>query len=245
MQVFGYIFLARDKNLFQAEVEQAAAIAAYVQGLGLPAPQMVIEENGAVKRPFRGRPVAAPLLGSLATGDLLVVTKAAWVLSSAAEGERLLQHLKATGVALHCVDIGGNISFSEKRRLQVFEGPAAIVATLLAALTTCDNAGHGRAIRTAKRHGKELGKYLGGPVPFGWEVDSGGYLIPHEGQQRIIEAMVAMRRDRWSYREISRKLQKEYGVHLSHEGVRRLCKGGGEKGKGRRNHETAAIKGSG
>lgn len=238
MQVFGYIFLARDKNLLQAEAEQAAAIVAYVQGLGLPPPRLVVEENGTVKRPFRGRPAAAPLLAGLAPGDLLVVARAAWVLSSAAEGERLLQQLRAAGVALHCLDIGGNISLPEKRRLQVFEGPAEIVAKILAALNTSDNDGHGRAIRSAKRHGKEQGKYLGGPVPFGWEVAPGGYLAPHEGQQRIIEAMRALHQDRWSYREISRKLEKEYGVRLSHEGVRRLCKGGG-KGKPRRGREAS------
>ena len=45
--------------------------------------------------------------------------------------------------------------------------------------------------------------------------------------RRIIEAMHALRGERWSYREISRKLLEEYVVRLSHEGVRRLCSGGG------------------
>lgn len=241
MQVFGYIFLAREKNLWQAEVEQAAAISAYLQGLGLPSPQLVVEENGAVRRPFRSRPAASQLLAKLASGDLLVVTKAAWLLSSASEGERLLEHFRTSGVAAHCIDIGGNISQAEKRRLQVFEGPAAIVARVLAALTSCEHGGHGRAIRIAKRHGKEQGKYLGGPVPFGWEVDGEGFLSPHEGQQRVIEAMVDLRHDRWSYREISRKLQQEYGVRLSHEGVRRLCKAGGSKGRVRRSRESESA----
>jgi len=237
MQVFGYIFLAREKNLWQAEAEQVAAIGAYLQAQGLPPPQLVVEENGAVRRPFRSRPTASQLLAKLAKGDLLVVAKAAWLLSSASEGERLLDHFRANGIAVHCIDIGGNISQAEKRRLQVFEGPAGIVAKVLAALTSCEQGGHGRAIRIAKRHGKEQGKYLGGPVPFGGEVDAQGFLSPHEGQQRVIEAMIGLRRDRWSYREISRKLQQEYGVRLSHEGVRRMCKGGGAKGKARRGRE--------
>lgn len=241
MQVFGYIFLAREKNLWQAEAEQVAAISAYLQGLGLPAPLLVVEENGAVRRPFRTRPAASQLLPKLVKGDLLVVSQAAWLLSSASEGERLLEHFRTSGVAVHCLDIGGNISQAEKRRLQVFEGPAGIVAKVLAALTSCEHGGHGRAIRLAKRHGKEQGKYLGGPVPFGWEVDGEGFLSPHEGQQRVIEAMIGLRHDRWSYREISRKLQQEYGVSLSHEGVRRMCKGGAGKGKARRSRELESV----
>ena len=241
MQVLGYIFLARDRSQQMAETEQVAAIAAYCRDLGLPAARYLVEENRDVRRPLRLRPRGRELLAQLAPGDVLVALRAAWVLASAFEGERLLQQLKAENIALHCVDLGGNISLPEKRRLQVSEGPAPLVAKLLAALTVCERGTQGRAIRAAKRHGRDLGKYLGGPVPFGWEVDGAGYLAPHEGQQRIIEAILTLRRDRWSYREISHKLLEEYGVRLSHEGVRRLCTGEREKRGGERRLETATV----
>lgn len=243
MQVLGYIFLARDRSQLVAEAEQAAALATYCRDLGLSAPRCLVEEHGHVKRPLRLRQRGKDLLAQLTPGDVVVVLRAAWVLSSAFEGERLLQQFKAGGIALHCVDLGGNISLPEKRRLQVSEGPASLVAKLLAALTVCERGGQGRAIRTAKRHGRDLGKYLGGPVPFGWEVDGGGFLTPHEGQQRIIEAMHTLRRERWSYREISRKLLEEYGVRLSHEGVRRLCSGGRGGGSATRGQEASSAAG--
>lgn len=226
MQAFGYIFLARDWSHALEAAAQQEAISAYGRELGLPLVQFVVEEDGALGQPFRVRPVAAELLQRLAAGDTLLVMKAAWILASATEGERLLQQLRDASVALHCLDLGGNVSLPEKRRLQIFEGPAALVGKLLAALAVCENGGHGREIHTTKGHSKKLEKYTSGPVPFGWQVDGNGYLVSHPEQQHIIEAMAVLRRDRCSYREISRKLQQEYGVRMSHEGVRRLCKGG-------------------
>jgi hypothetical protein len=225
MQVFGYIFIARDWSHALEAAEQEAAISAYVRELGLPSAQFVVEEDGDLEQPFRIRPVAAELLPRLGAGDILLVMKAAWILASAREGERLLQQLRGGAVALHCLDLGGNISLPEKRRLQIFEGPAALVGTLLAALAACENGGYDQVTHTTKGNGKKREKYTSGPVPFGWQVDGDGYLVPHPEQQHIIEAIAGLRRDRCSYREISRKLQQDYGVRMSHEGVRRLCKG--------------------
>lgn len=227
MQVFGYIFLARNWSHAPEAGEQKDAISAYGRELGLPSVQFVVEEEVAIGQPFITRPVAAELLPRLGPGDTLLVMKAAWILASAGEGERLIRQLGDGGVALHCLDLDGNISLPQKRRLQVSEGPAALVGKLLAALAVCENGGHGGGMNTAKRHGKEGEKYTSGPVPFGWQVDADGYLAPYPKQQQIIEAIAGLRRDRCSYREISRKLRQEYGVRMSHEGVRRLCKGGG------------------
>ncbi len=224
MRVFGYIFLSRDKYNLVAESQQQAALLEYGRSLDRPLEGITIEEGVALKRPFKDRPAGGKLLRGCGAGDTIVVMKAEWVLSSAGDGERLLRLLKTAQISLHCIDLGGNISFPEKRRLMVSEGPAAVVEKLLAALTASESSRHGQAIRTAKNHRKEQGKYLGGPVPFGWEVNREGYLVPNEGQQQIISSIVDMRKDRWSYREISQKLKEEHKVSLSHEGVRRICK---------------------
>jgi intein-encoded DNA endonuclease-like protein len=47
-------------------------------------------------------------------------------------------------------------------------------------------------------------------------------LVQNEAQQKIIQAIITMREDRWSYRDIARKLKDEYDVQLSHAGVRRI-----------------------
>lgn len=224
MRVFGYIFLARDKHHLVPEIGQRQALQEYGRSLGLSVEEIIVEDTAPLKKPFKDRPASGELLRRCGPGDTIFVMKAEWVLSSAGEGERLLRILRTAQIALHCIDLGGNISLPEKRRLMVSEGPAAVVEKLLAALNVSESSRHGQAIRTAKKHGKELGKYLGGPVPFGWEVNREGYLVPNEGQQRIIGSIIDMRKDRWSYREISQKLRNEYKIQLSHEGVRRIFK---------------------
>lgn len=224
MGVLGYIFLAQDRHHLVAESVQRAALQEYGRGLDRPLEEICIEENTPLKRPFKDRSAGGKLLRSCGPGDIIIVMKAEWVLSSAGDGERLLRSLKTAQIGLHCIDLGGNISLPEKRRLMVSEGLAAVVEKLLAALTVSESNGLGQAIRTAKEHRKEVGKYLGGPVPFGWDVNLEGYLVPNEGQQQIIHAIVDMRKDLWSYREISQKLKDEYKVRLSHEGVRKIIK---------------------
>lgn len=162
------------------------------------------------------------MLENLKPGDSIIVAEAKHILGSAAEGVRLLRILQKNKIALHCVDLGLNISLREKRRLVVSEGSAELVEKLLTALAVCESSKHGDAIKAAKRSRKKQGKYLGGPVPFGWQVNEQGVLVHNEEQQRIIDHIEAMRADRWSYRDISRKLREERGIRLSHEGVRRI-----------------------
>jgi DNA invertase Pin-like site-specific DNA recombinase len=229
MSVFGYIFLAREKDLGVPENEQRTVIQEYARGLRQPVQEIIIEEAVSLNKAFKSRPAGGNLVKKCSAGDIILVMKAEWVLGSAGEAVSLLRNLSDAEVAMHCIDLGGNISLPEKRRLMVSEGPAAIVQKLLAALIVCEGSRHSQAIRTAKNYKREQGKYLGGPVPFGWEVSKEGYLVPNIGQQQVINAIIAMRKERWSFREISQKLSDEYAVHLSHEGVRKILKSDNRK----------------
>jgi hypothetical protein len=155
--------------------------------------------------------------------------KSAWILSSAREGAVLQRTLRKNDIAVHCKDLGANITVDEKRKLVVSEGSAGLVGKLLSALAVCENCGHGEAIRTTKRNLKKTGRYIGGPVPFGWEVNEDKMLVENVAQQQIILAINAMREDRWSYRDISRKLKSEYDIQLSHAGVRRVLESNRKK----------------
>ena len=65
------------------------------------------------------------------------------------------------------------------------------------------------------------GRYIGGPVPFGWQVKD-GFLKKDRQQQKVIRQIQKWRADRWSYRDISSKLREKLGVKLSHEGIRKV-----------------------
>ncbi len=225
MSVFGYIFLSLEKELLVAVEEQQAVVCDYAQSQGLEIEEIFIEEGVSLKRPFRERYEGGQLVERCVAGDAIITMKAAWILSSAGEGVNLLRTLRRDDVALYCVDIGENITLDEKRKLVVYEGCAEIVQKLLSALAVSEGTTHGEAIRATKRKLKKQGKYIGGPVPFGWEVNKERILVQNEAQQKIVQAIIAMREDRWSYRDISKKLNVEFDIQLSHAGVRRILDG--------------------
>jgi len=223
MGTYAYIFVAQEDEQSGAEMEMRQKVQEYLGGLdNNNVEQWVVEKNVSAKKPFRDRPAAKKMLEILRSGSSIVVAESRHVIGSATEAIRLLRFLRKNMIALHCADLGVNISLKEKRRLVVSEGSAELVEKLLEALAACESSKHGDAIKAAKRTRKEQGKYLGGPVPFGWQVDGQGVLVRDEEQQRIIDHIEEMRADRWSYRDISRKLKEERGVQLSHEGVRRI-----------------------
>ena len=67
---------------------------------------------------------------------------------------------------------------------------------------------------------------------FGWEIGADGVLIEKEDEQRALAEMQALRARGMSYRAISEHMRTEFGISLSHQGVKRalnrLVKGGTE-----------------
>jgi DNA invertase Pin-like site-specific DNA recombinase len=222
MSVFGYVFLSLEKEHLVTEEEQRAAIYNYAQKIGSEIEELVVEEGTSLKQPLKERIEGSKLLQKCLIGDSIIIVKAEWILGSAGDGATLLQTLRQKDIALHCIDFDRNISVDEKRKLIVSEGCAGIIRKVLSALAVCERSSHGQAIRETKRSLKNQGKYIGGPVPFGWEVNKERVLVQNDAQQKIIQAIITMREERWSYRDIATKLKEEFDVQLSHAGVRRI-----------------------
>jgi len=224
MAVFGYIFLAVSKEHQISLGDQQRMLGQFAASLGLNVDEVVVEESTSMKKPPGDRPAASKLLSLLQPGDTVIVLKSEWLLASAKEGARLLRGLKKRAISLFCADLKENISMPTERKLVVSEGSAELIQTLLDALAICEESSHGDAIKATKRKRKRQGKYLGGPVPFGWQVNDSGDFEQKNEEQQIIEEINSLRADRWSYRDISAKLQQNRGIHLSHEGIRRILK---------------------
>lgn len=64
-----------------------------------------------------------------------------------------------------------------------------MVRTILSAVAEMEKALIGQRIREAKAKLKSENKHLGGSVPFGYDKDSDGYLIPNSKEQSVIEVM--------------------------------------------------------
>jgi putative DNA-invertase from lambdoid prophage Rac len=228
MKAFGYIFLTMDRTNQVAVAEQQRAIQAYGKSRGLAVDDFFVEQGYSMKSAFRERKEGGRLLAGLKTGDAVIVMKAEWVLGSAKEAIRLLQALNEMSVPFYCVDLNENISTAAERKLAVSEGGASLVMAVLTSLAACEESRQGETIKSAKRHQKKEGKYMGGPVPFGWQVER-EYLVQNPKEQEIIQEILQLRLDRWSYRDIAGKLQEGHGIRLSHEGVRRILASNSKK----------------
>ncbi|MCB2218350.1 recombinase family protein [Desulfofustis glycolicus] len=222
MTVYGYLFLAADREHRVPVADQSSGLAAFAASLGLEVTEICVEEGDSLKKPFRDRPQGGMLFEHLQPGDVVVVLRSEWVLASAGSAVRLLAELRKRRVSLYCADLNENLTLPVERRLVVSEGNQELVRGLLEALAACESSSHGEAIKAAKRRSRRQGRYIGGPVPFGWQVDDKGFLRQRADQQRVIEAIKEMRGAGHSFREIAGRLGDEEGISLSHEGIRRI-----------------------
>ena len=223
MTVVGYIFLDVNRdNLIPLAVQQQM-LEEYAGEAGLRVDELLVEQSYSLETPFMERDEGKRLLENVQAGDMVFTTRAKWVLGTAQEALLLIGILKERKVSLFCVDLDGDIVQEAERKLVVSQGIASLVQKVCEALSVKMERGrHAAAIRESKARQKKAGKYLGGPIPFGFQVDEGGRLQQNTEQQIIIDKMLSMKGDRWSYRDIARKMQEDHGLKFSHEGIRRI-----------------------
>ncbi len=223
MTIVAYIFLDTDRTVLIPLVKQQEQLEEYIRGLASHCSEFLIEEDCSSARPFRERKEAIRLLKNVRAGDMIFTLRAEWVLGNPQEALHLLTLLKEKEVSLYCVDLDGDIVNKTERKLQINEGIATLVFDICKALSVnVSNKAHAEAIRAGKAQKKKDGKYLGGPVPFGFFLGEDECLHKDEQQQEIIKEMRSLKEDRWSYRNIAKKLEEEHNLKFSHEGVRRI-----------------------
>ncbi len=221
MKIVGYLFHS-EGSVGEKDVEKSKQMILTVGArLGGRVFRFYEEKVGSLLQPFSERTVGRQVFAELEEGDILVVERVAWVLDSAKNGVKLLEELAGRKISLFCIDLGEDIALPSPRQLKVTEGSATLVAKLLQALAQNERPEHGQAIRDAKTKLKKQGKYLGGPVPFGWRL-KGANLVENKREQRIIAEIHQLKKENWSYRQIAMRLEKQYKVRLSHAGVRKI-----------------------
>ncbi len=229
MAVFGYVFLTREQDHLMPAGEQETGLQEYAQSVGLTVDKFIIEKNVALRSSFKQRREGGELFRAVQSGDTVIVMRAEWILGSVREASNLLSVWKKNGVSLFCLNLETDITLPEKRKLLIYEGGSGLVQKLLAALVLCEGSEHDDTIKATEQIQKREGKYRGGPVPFGWEVNKKCFLVQNSKQQRIIRAITTMREDHWSYRDISEKLKEDFNLQLSHERIRRIFSSSQEK----------------
>ena len=219
MAVYGYcrVSTARQANEGESLEVQRRQIKGYADMHGLALDGIVIEEGVSGSVPVVERPAAGPLFAKLSKGDVVVAPKLDRLFRSALDALQVVAELKARGVALHLLDLGGDISGN---------GLSKLFLTIAAAFAEAERDRIRERIGQVKADQKARGRYLGGKVPFGFRRGEDGELVPHEGEQEAVREMVALRSQGKPLRAIAEAVRTN-GLKISHEGVAGVLRAAG------------------
>jgi putative DNA-invertase from lambdoid prophage Rac len=129
---------------------------------------------------------------------------------SALDALDVLAKLKARGISLHMIDLGGDVTGN---------GISKLVFTILSAVAEAERDRIRERIATVKADQKARQRYLGGKVPFGFKLGEDGTLEPDQVQQAAIDTARQMRADGAKLRVIQETLQERFGLRLSMGGL--------------------------
>jgi DNA invertase Pin-like site-specific DNA recombinase len=198
MRVFGYsrVSTAEQADEGVSLAAQQQQIAGYAMMKGLTIAEHFIERGVSGSMPLADRPEGARMLAAVGRGDIIVVSKLDRAFRSAADALTVLEELKAQGVGLHMIDLGGDV---------IGNGISKMVFTILAAVAEGERDRLRERIRDAKRHLASQGVFSGGKRPFGYDIVPDGdvrRLVPNAAEMAVIDRMQAMRRDGVTLRAI-------------------------------------------
>jgi DNA invertase Pin-like site-specific DNA recombinase len=182
---------------------------------GLTLADALIEEGVSGSVPVEERPIGGQLFAKLQRGDIVIAAKLDRLFRSALDALKVVESLKGRGVKLHLLDLGGDIAGN---------GISKLFLTIAAAFAEAERDRIRERIGQAKADQKSRGRFLGGDVPFGFEVGADGVLVPIGAQQEAIREIAALRAQGRSLRAIRDEMQAK-GFQIRHESVARILKG--------------------
>jgi putative DNA-invertase from lambdoid prophage Rac len=217
MAIHGYCRVSTLKQANEGESldVQRRQIEGYAHMHGLTLADVLIEEGVSGSVPVEERPIGGQLFAKLQRGDIVIAAKLDRLFRSALDALKVVESLKGKGVKLHLLDLGGDIAGN---------GISKLFLTIAAAFAGAERDRIRERIGQAKADQKSRGRFLGGDVPFGFEVGADGALVPIGAQQEAIREIAALRAQGRSLRAIRDEMRAK-GFQISHEGVARILKG--------------------
>jgi putative DNA-invertase from lambdoid prophage Rac len=198
MRVFGYSRVSTSEQADEGVslAAQQQQITGYAMMKGWSVDEHFVERGVSGSIPLADRPEGGRMLATIGKGDIVVTAKLDRAFRSAADALTVLEELKAQGVGLHMIDLGGDVTGN---------GISKMVFTILAAVAEGERDRLRERIRDAKRHLAAQGVYSGGKRPLGYDIVLDGDIsrfVPNAAEMAVIERMKAMRRDGAAYRAI-------------------------------------------
>ena len=216
MAVWGYVRVSIDRQAEESESlgAQRRTVEGYAMMHGLTLDRVFIERGVSGSKPISERPEGKRLLAIVKPGDVIITPKLDRMFRSALDALDVLAKLKERNVALHMIDLGGDV---------MGNGISTLVFTILSAVAEAERDRTRGRIAEVKHDQKTRGRFLGGTVPFGYRRDDTGELVPHESQQEAIREAVALKDGGASLRAIADALQAK-GHTISHVAVSRVLR---------------------
>lgn len=217
-RTFGYcrVSTRQQANEGHSLVDQQQRIAGYCQANGLPTPSQCFVDaatSGTVN--LQKREQGAKLLAELRKGDHIVVTKGDRLFRSAKNALEIAELLREKGVALHLMDMGGEVLNSSVSRL---------VFGILMMVANMESERIGERTASVKEHLRSQGRFVGGAVPFGYAKTTDGALKRRKDFGSLQQRIAEMSRKGHSTRVIAHTLTEE-GMPVSHNTVYRILDG--------------------
>jgi putative DNA-invertase from lambdoid prophage Rac len=200
MKVFGYVRVSTIEQASNGESldTQRRQIVGYAMMKGWEVAQVFVEGGVSGSVPLADRPEGRLLLAAASKGDVIITAKLDRMFRSASDALGTLEVWKADGVALHMIDLGGDVCGN---------GISKLVFTILSAVAENERDRIRERIRDVKRNLASQGVYGGGKRPFGFDVvDS--RLVPNAAEQEALATMQAMKAAGASLREIGATIGK-------------------------------------
>jgi DNA invertase Pin-like site-specific DNA recombinase len=211
MAVYGYCRVSTAKQASEGESleVQRRQIDGYAHMHGLKLNDIVVEEGVSGSVPVAERPAGGPLFARLMKSDVVIAPKLDRLFRSALDALTVVEDLRKRGVALHLLDLGGDISGN---------GLSKLFLTIAAAFAEAERDRIRERITQVKKDQRERGRYLGGTVPFGFRRGADGELVQDKAGQEAIKQMTGLWAEGKALRVIADAVRSN-GLQISHEGV--------------------------
>jgi DNA invertase Pin-like site-specific DNA recombinase len=177
----------------------------------------IVQEQLSGSIPFSRREHGKELLEQLKSGDVLVIAKLDRGWRSVSDALTCLDVFKKHGVAVHLVDLNGNVT----------DGISQLVFTIMSAVAAWERSRIGERTREAKREAARQGYYVGGKVPWHQRqvrVRGKMKVVDDDKRMGILKKLRAWRQAGVPLRTCQQRVEK-LGAHISVDAIRRLTAG--------------------
>lgn len=217
-RTFLYARVSTDRQSSEGHslADQERRLRGYAESVGLTVTEMFIEAGVSGGKRLALRPKGAELIANLRPGDHVIATKLDRMFRSACDALNVAEDFRRSGIHLHLLDIGGEVTA---------DGVARLLFGVLASVAEMEKSRIAERVRSVKQHLRASGFYTGGHVARGFVVTTDRKLVADDCWQECLSAMKKMRTEGATYRTIAATAEDDFGLKIDYSTVYRVLNG--------------------